>query len=68
MNSPKVMTFHILLITFLLLHILQFLLISRKLETDYDMSVSQIAVLTLLLGYSWWAPLLLERKNKKSTI
>ncbi|OQY35636.1 MAG: hypothetical protein B6241_00140 [Spirochaetaceae bacterium 4572_59] len=63
LDSPEVPVFRILLIIFLLSHILQFLFISRKLDTTYDVSVSQIAVLTLLLGYSWWAPLILEKKK-----
>jgi hypothetical protein len=59
--------YNTLLAVLLLFHILQFLFISRKLNHYIEFTVSQIAVLILLLGYSWWVPLLLEQKKKNQS-
>lgn len=45
-----------LLLLFFASHVLQFLLICRRMKRMENFSLGQIAVLTLLLGYSWWMP------------
>ena len=52
-----------LLLMLIFSHLLQALVISRRISLTWNFSQSQITVVILLLGYSWWAPLIIENRR-----
>ncbi len=66
LNSPNI-AYLMILGLFLLSHILQFVFVSRKMPQCNEYTASQIAVLTILLGYSWWVPLHMDKSSKHQT-
>ena len=64
LNSPDA-TGQILILIFLLSQLLQVHLLARRMAVQTDFTSAQTTVLILLLGYSWWLPVIRKKNNKE---